>query len=68
MKFYWIVFLVFWTLIIIFPDLIWILIGSFLIFIWFNMLFLGSIMWTNKNNFFNKNQWYTQWWKYKIFK
>jgi uncharacterized membrane protein YhaH (DUF805 family) len=67
MKFYAVLFIIFWVLVIIFPDLIGILVGSFFIFIWINMLVLWN-MFSTKQNPFGKSNSYTQWGKYKIFK
>jgi hypothetical protein len=67
MKFYAIIFIIFGSLVIIFPDLIGILVWGFFIFIGINMLMFWTLMWS-KQNPFSKKWWYTQWWKYKIFK
>ncbi len=67
MKIYAIIFIVFGALIVIFPDLVWILVWSFFIFIWLNMLVLSSAFKTWIKDFSNSND-YVKWGKYKIFK
>jgi hypothetical protein len=65
MKFYAIVFIVLGISVIIFPELIWILVWSFFIFVWLNMLFFFNFL---NNSKFQKSDSYVKWWKYKIFK
>ncbi len=67
MKYYAILFIIFGALVIIFPDLIWIIVWSFFIFIGLNMLFLSRMFNSNIKDF-SKGWNYTQWGKYKIFK
>lgn len=54
--------ILFWIIVIMFPDLLSYLLWGFFIFIWFNILFLGL--------FFKKptNDNYVKFWKYKIFR
>jgi len=67
MKFYAIIFIIFGIAVIFFPELIWILVWSFFIFIGINMLVLWNVFEKNMN-WFKKDWNYTQWGKYKIFK
>ena len=67
MKIYAIIFIIYGILIVIFPDLVGILVGSFFIFIWLNMLVLSSAFKWGANSFVKSSD-YVKWGKYKIFK
>jgi ABC-type bacteriocin/lantibiotic exporter with double-glycine peptidase domain len=71
MKFYAALFIIVWILMIIYPDLVGIILGSFLIFIWLNLFFISRIsswfMDSFKNNK-SKDKSYVKFWEYKIFK
>ncbi len=43
MKFYAILFITVWILMIIYPDLVGIILGIFLIFIWLNIFFISKL-------------------------
>lgn len=62
MNKFWLVLLVFWLIIIFFPEIIAYLIGWFFVFIWLNML---VFFWWKKT----WGDWsYVQFWNYKIYK
>ncbi len=74
MKFYALLFIIVWILMIVYPDLVGIILGGFLIFIGLNMLFLSKITSNFRSWFWSKTgekKWswdYVKFGSYKIFK
>lgn len=63
MKFFWLLLISFWAIIIIFPKFLVYLIWGFFIFIWVNTLILSATF--NKSK--SKDE-YIKFWKYKIYR
>lgn len=63
MKILPLVLIIFWIILIVFPDIIAYLLGWFFVFIWINMLLLGWMFWKKENK-----EWYVKFGKYKIYR
>ncbi len=70
MSYFWIFFVIFWVIIIKFPDFLSYLIGWFFLFVWIN-IFLTKYLYSRKpKNSENNKDWqsYVKFWNYKIYK
>ncbi len=65
MKYLWIWLTLFGIIVIIFPEFLAILIGSFFVFLWVNIMLMGRTFW-----FWAKKTWedYVKFGKYKIYR
>ncbi len=65
MKIFPIILIVFWLIVITFPEFLAYLIGGFFVFIWLNMLFIWFAF-SKKTKSGEDN--YIKFWKYKIYR
>lgn len=65
MSAFWILLVVSWIVIIIWPQIIAYILGWLLLFFWLNILFLKYVIFFKSKN---KNEGYVKFWNYKIYK
>jgi len=63
MQISWTLLIMFWVIVILFPSILVFLIGWFFIFLWINILTLGTLVSKSKT----KDE-YIKFWKYKIYR
>lgn len=69
MKFMWIFLIIFWIIVIVYPEFLSYLIWGFFLFLWLNIiLFNLSMKWMNKWANTDERWNFFKFWKYKIYK